>query len=45
VRIGITGGTGFVGWNIARALVGDGHEVILIACRCNQAATTFLEMP
>jgi len=31
MRIAITGGTGFVGRNIARALAGDGHEVVLIA--------------
>jgi len=31
VKIAITGGTGFVGRNIARALAADGHEVALIA--------------
>jgi len=31
VRIAVTGGTGFVGRNIARALVADGHEVVLVA--------------
>ncbi len=31
MRIAITGGTGFVGRNIADALIADGHEVILIA--------------
>jgi len=31
LKIAITGGTGFVGRNIARALVADGHEVALIA--------------
>jgi uncharacterized protein YbjT (DUF2867 family) len=31
MRVAITGGTGFVGRNLAKALVGRGHEVILIA--------------
>jgi NADH dehydrogenase len=31
VKIAITGGTGFVGRNIARHLVHDGHEVMLLA--------------
>jgi uncharacterized protein YbjT (DUF2867 family) len=31
VKIAITGGTGFVGRNLARALAADGHETILIA--------------
>lgn len=31
MRIAITGGTGFVGRHLARALVGGGHEVVLIA--------------
>jgi len=31
MRIAITGGTGFVGRNIARRLLGNGHEVVLIA--------------
>ena len=31
MKIAITGGTGFVGRNIARALAADGHETILIA--------------
>jgi uncharacterized protein YbjT (DUF2867 family) len=31
VRVAITGGTGFVGSNVARALLGSGHEVVLIA--------------
>lgn len=31
MKIAITGGTGFVGRNIARALVRDGHEVVLLA--------------
>jgi NADH dehydrogenase len=31
MRIAITGGTGFVGRNIGRLLVSEGHEVVLIA--------------
>jgi uncharacterized protein YbjT (DUF2867 family) len=31
MKIAITGGTGFVGRHLARVLVGDGHEVVLIA--------------
>lgn len=31
MRIAITGGTGFVGRNIARALASEGHEVVLVA--------------
>lgn len=31
MKIAITGGTGFVGRNLARQLVGEGHEVVLIA--------------
>lgn len=31
MKIAITGGTGFVGRNIARRLIADGHSVVLIA--------------
>ncbi|HLX70591.1 MAG TPA: NAD(P)H-binding protein [Verrucomicrobiae bacterium] len=31
MKIAITGGTGFVGRNIARALIADGHSVVLVA--------------
>lgn len=31
MRIAITGGTGFVGRNLARRLLADGHEVVLIS--------------
>lgn len=31
MKIAITGGTGFVGRNVARALAAEGHELILIA--------------
>jgi len=31
MRVAITGGTGFVGRNLARSLVASGHEVVLVA--------------
>jgi len=31
MKIAITGGTGFVGRNIARLLAAQGHELVLIA--------------
>ncbi|MBI3881159.1 MAG: NAD(P)H-binding protein [Verrucomicrobia bacterium] len=31
MKIAITGGTGFVGGHLARALTGEGHEVVIIA--------------
>ncbi len=31
MKVAITGGTGFVGRHVARALVEDGHEVVLVA--------------
>ena len=31
MKIAITGGTGFVGRNIARLLAGEGHDVVLVA--------------
>src|SRR5512140_2674532 len=30
MKVAITGGTGFVGRNIARALTDEGHEVVLL---------------
>ncbi len=40
MKIAITGGTGFVGRNLAHALVADGHEVVLISRHRNQNETT-----
>ena len=31
MRVAITGGTGFVGSNTARALLGAGHHVVLVS--------------
>ena len=31
MKIAITGGTGFVGGHLARALAADGHHVVLVA--------------
>ncbi len=31
MRVGITGGTGFVGQHLAASLLSDGHEVVLVA--------------
>ena len=31
MRIAITGGTGFIGSHLARRLILDGHEVVLLA--------------
>jgi len=45
VKIAITGGTGFLGRHIARALAGEGHEVVLIARGCDQTDRTILELP
>jgi NADH dehydrogenase len=45
VRIAITGGTGFVGRNIARALCNNGHEVVLIARGCDRTDSTLHQLP
>jgi uncharacterized protein YbjT (DUF2867 family) len=45
MKIAITGGTGFVGRSIARALVSDGHEVVLIARGVDQTCPSILQLP
>jgi uncharacterized protein (TIGR01777 family) len=37
----VTGGTGFVGQHVIRALLRDGHEVIVLTRQARQAAWTF----
>lgn len=38
MRVAITGGTGFIGWHLAKRLVSDGHEVVLLARGNNGSA-------
>ena len=45
MKIAITGGTGFVGRNIARRLANDGHEVILTARGHDQTDPAIREFP
>lgn len=45
MRIAITGGTGFVGRNIARALAAEGHEVVLIARGRDQTDPSIRQLP
>ncbi len=45
MKVAITGGTGFLGRNIARALASDGHEVALIARGRDQTDPTIRELP
>jgi len=45
MKIAITGGTGFLGRNIARALAGDGHEVVLIARGRDHTDPAIREIP
>jgi NADH dehydrogenase len=45
MRIAITGGTGFVGRSIARALASEGHEVVLIARGHDQTCPAIQQLP
>ncbi len=45
MKIAITGGTGFVGRHVARAIVERGHEVVLIARGCDHTDATIRELP
>jgi len=45
MRVAVTGGTGFVGRHIARRLVADGHEVVLIARGCDQTDPGIQQLP
>jgi nucleoside-diphosphate-sugar epimerase len=45
MRIAITGGTGFVGRHLARALAARGHEVVLVARGLDRRDSTAYEIP
>jgi NADH dehydrogenase len=45
MRIAITGGTGFVGGHLARALVAKGHEVVLIARGFDRRDESIFSLP
>lgn len=45
MRVAITGGTGFVGRHLARALVARGHEVVLIARGFDRREPSAYEIP
>jgi len=45
MRMAITGGTGFVGRHLARAIVSSGHEVILIARGADNRDRSILNLP
>ena len=45
MKIAITGGTGFVGRAIARALLSEGHQVVLIARGHDQTDPSILQSP
>lgn len=45
MKIAITGGTGFVGRNVARALTADGHEIVLVARGHDRTAPSIRHLP
>ncbi|MES2568933.1 MAG: SDR family NAD(P)-dependent oxidoreductase, partial [Verrucomicrobiota bacterium] len=45
MKIAITGGTGFIGGRLARALISDGHEVVLAARGKNREQPDLLKLP
>lgn len=45
MKVAITGGTGFIGRNIARALHADGHDVVLIARGHDHTDSSILHLP
>ena len=45
MRVAITGGTGFVGGHLARRLVAEGHETILISRGIDRRDETLLSLP
>src|SRR5262249_55010794 len=45
MKIAITGGTGFVGRNIARILISEGHRVVLIARGVDKTDPKILQLP
>jgi len=45
MKIAITGGTGFVGRSVARALVSEGHAVVLIARGHDQTCPSIQQLP
>lgn len=45
MKIAITGGTGFVGRNIARALAAEGHEAVIIARGHDRTDTSVRNLP
>lgn len=45
MKIAITGGTGFIGGRLARALISEGHEAVLIARGKNREHPDLLKLP
>jgi uncharacterized protein YbjT (DUF2867 family) len=45
MKIAITGGTGFVGRHVAQALLGEGHQVVLIARGQDQTCPSIRHLP